>query len=106
MVKRCCYGTCKSDTRYPEQLLDDVKFVPFPKPAKNTEKCQRWIRLCGRPHEQLNITILQERSKAKHLYVCTKVTIQYLRFCFVKCLLPLNFHSKNRTLFMKYLRIC
>lgn len=72
MVKRCCYGICNSDTRYPERLKDGVSFVPFPKPVSNLEKCKRWIRLCGRPHNQLNVNIMGHHSKAKHFYVCTK----------------------------------
>ncbi|XP_052252984.1 uncharacterized protein LOC127859521 [Dreissena polymorpha] len=72
MVKRCCYGTCNSDTRYPERLIDGTTFIPFPKPGTSLEKCKRWIRLCGRPHEQLNLEILSDRPKAKHVYVCSK----------------------------------
>ena len=30
MVKRCCYGLCKTDSRYPERL-EGVTFIPFPK---------------------------------------------------------------------------
>ncbi|XP_053406546.1 uncharacterized protein LOC123546666 [Mercenaria mercenaria] len=72
MVKRCCYGTCNSDTRYVDREEGAIVFFPFPKPLSDIEKCHRWIRLCGRPHEQLNLKILQERSKAKHIYVCSK----------------------------------
>ena len=75
MVERCCYGTCYSDTRYPERLKDGSTFFPFPQPGTNLEKFKRWIRLCGRPHEQLNLNILSDRPKAKHLYVCSKVVI-------------------------------
>jgi hypothetical protein len=66
MVERCCYGTCYSDTRYPERLKDGSTFFPFPQPGTNLEKFKRWIRLCGRPHEQLNLNILSDRPKAKH----------------------------------------
>uniref|UniRef100_K1QZH1 THAP-type domain-containing protein n=1 Tax=Magallana gigas TaxID=29159 RepID=K1QZH1_MAGGI len=40
--------------------------------TRQLEKAKRWIRLCGRPHNQLNESILNERGKAKHLYVCSK----------------------------------
>lgn len=73
MVKRCSYGVCNSDSRYLERNHEDISFVPFPKPKTNLEKCKRWIRLCGRPHHQLNLSILFQHSKAKHRYVCSKV---------------------------------
>ncbi|XP_017572500.1 piggyBac transposable element-derived protein 4-like [Pygocentrus nattereri] len=66
MVKRCCWGTCESNTKYPERL-DGVVFVPFPKPPKNVEKCKLWIKLCGRPHSLLNIS-----SITRDTYVCSK----------------------------------
>ncbi|XP_061190838.1 uncharacterized protein LOC133198954 [Saccostrea echinata] len=72
MVKRCSWGTCNTDSRYPDRLVGGIRFIPFPKPGRNLEKARRWIRLCGRPHNQLNEKILNERSKAKHLYVCSK----------------------------------
>ncbi|XP_046574050.1 uncharacterized protein LOC124282122 [Haliotis rubra] len=72
MVKRCSWGTCNSDTRYPERLAGGITFIPFPKPARNFDKCQRWIRLCGRPKYQLNMDILRDHSRGKHFFVCTK----------------------------------
>jgi len=53
MVKRCSWGTCNSDTRYPERIVN-VSFIPFPKPITN-KACLRWIKACGRPREQLNV---------------------------------------------------
>ncbi|XP_033730606.1 uncharacterized protein LOC117320019 [Pecten maximus] len=72
MVKRCCWGTCNTDSRFPDRLEGGVTFIPFPKPGRSLEKCKEWIRLCGRPQSQLNEEILRERSKAKHLFVCSK----------------------------------
>ncbi|KAJ8308109.1 hypothetical protein KUTeg_012983 [Tegillarca granosa] len=68
MVKRCSHGTCKTDDRYPDRLSGGVKFVPFPKPKTEYDKCLRWIRLCGRPHDQLNPTKINANR-----YVCTKM---------------------------------
>jgi len=78
MVKRCSYVTCNSDDRYPERL-GDVQFHPFPKPARNLEKCMKWIRLCGRP---LILDRLRNHSTAKHIYVCSKVIISLLTAVF------------------------
>ncbi|XP_050395994.1 zinc finger protein 26 [Patella vulgata] len=72
MVKRCSWGTCNSDSRYPERLAGGVTFIPFPKLGRTRDKARRWIRLCGRPYEKLNEEILAERRKAKHLFVCSK----------------------------------
>ena len=47
MVIRCCWGTCNSDTRYLERV-QNVSFIPFPKPKTNFDACPRWIKACGR----------------------------------------------------------
>ncbi|XP_073720253.1 uncharacterized protein [Misgurnus anguillicaudatus] len=67
MPKRCAYGLCKSDTRYPKSLDGGVEFFPFPKPKTQGEKCRTWITLCGRPHSQLNVDRIN-----KNTYVCSK----------------------------------
>ncbi|KAH3708611.1 hypothetical protein DPMN_068066 [Dreissena polymorpha] len=36
--------------------MNDAKVITFPKPKTQVEKCLRWIKACGRPHEQLNVT--------------------------------------------------
>lgn len=47
-----------------------VILIPFPKPAANIEKCNQWIRLCGRPAYQLKEEVLQVRNKSNHfIYV-------------------------------------
>lgn len=72
MVKRCCFGLCKSDDRYPDRIFANpdkpIRFVPFPKPKTKLDKCLKWIKLCGRPHEQLNVSNINSNR-----YVCTKV---------------------------------
>ncbi|CAH3139741.1 unnamed protein product [Pocillopora meandrina] len=65
MVLRCAWGTCNADERYPERL-NGGRFILFPKPKTELEKCKRWIKNCGRPHEQLNL----ERVN-KHKAVCS-----------------------------------
>ncbi|XP_077989941.1 uncharacterized protein LOC144444401 [Glandiceps talaboti] len=67
MVKRCAWGLCTSDSRYPSRLVGGVYFVPFPKPKSNLEKCKRWIVLCGRPAHQLSVEKIDH-----HIYVCSK----------------------------------
>ena len=48
-TKHCCYGNCKSDSRYSNREdMRDVSFIRFPKPHLNFEKCQKWIYACGR----------------------------------------------------------
>ena len=72
MVKICCYGTCRSDTRYPDPLFE-VNFYPFPKPKSNFDKCLRWIKACGRPHSDLNVKKIN-----KDTYVCSKVGFVFI----------------------------
>ncbi|KAH3868928.1 zinc finger protein 423-like isoform X3 [Dreissena polymorpha] len=69
MVKRCAWGRCKSDTRYEERLVGNVIFHPFPKPKRHLDRCLRWIKACGRPHDQLNVGKVDGNY---NLYVCSK----------------------------------
>ena len=52
MVKRCTWGTCKSDTRYPDRLKKAdgtvVSFYSFPNAKKAFERREIWIRACCR----------------------------------------------------------
>ena len=70
MVKRCQWGQCNSDSRYPGRNGETVDFIPFPKPKRSLDKCRRWIKACCRPHDQLNVKKIDGNY---HLYVCTKV---------------------------------
>ena len=52
-TKRCAYGTCKNDSRYPNSWVrnangDPVKFFHFPGAVRQKERRQRWIRSCHR----------------------------------------------------------
>src|SRR4029434_698789 len=67
MVKQCAYGTCRSDTRYPARLEGHVVFFAFPKPKTQEERCQLWIKQCGRPHSQLNISQNTHMSAPKYI---------------------------------------
>ncbi len=45
----CCYGVCKSDSRYAHrEHMKNVFFIRFPKPKTDIEKCKRWAIKCGR----------------------------------------------------------
>ena len=67
MVRHCAWGTCTNDERYPEKMKD-CTFIPFPRPKTDFDKCLRWIKACGRPHDQLNVSRIN-----KHNVVCSKV---------------------------------
>ena len=56
-TRHCCWGECKTDSRYPEKRPESLKeleksaqkvFIPFPKPAKELAKCKRWLVACSR----------------------------------------------------------
>ena len=66
-VKHCCYGDCNSDSRYVGKREDmgNVNFIPFPKPKTQREKCERWIRLCGRKYFTVD-------NIRKETYICSK----------------------------------
>ncbi|KAK7491555.1 hypothetical protein BaRGS_00017194 [Batillaria attramentaria] len=64
--RHCCYGQCNSDERYPHRC-EDVSFIPFPKPKTRLEDCKAWIKMCGRPHDQLNPSLI-----TKNYFVCSK----------------------------------
>ena len=67
-VKHCCYGTCNSDTRYRHREgMEGVRFIPFPKPLSQKEKCERWIKACGRPLEDFNVGKIKRCT-----YICSK----------------------------------
>ena len=72
MVKHCVHGVCNADTRYPRSLLfecdgshETVYFIPFPKPRRNPEKAQEWVKACGRP--DFNVENIEEWT-----YICSK----------------------------------
>ena len=69
MVKRCAWGTCNGDDRYPERLQGAI-LIPFPKPKTKLELCLKWIKACGRPHSQL-----KETNINKHKAVCSTVSL-------------------------------
>ena len=68
-VKHCCYGCCKSDSRYPERMIA-LHFIPFPKPKSQQDKCIQWIKACGRPSIQFNVGRVN-----KDTYICSKVRL-------------------------------
>ena len=40
--------------------MEDVYFIPFPKPNRNKEKCLRRIKACFRSSEQLNANKIRD----------------------------------------------
>ena len=75
-VKNCSWGSCKSDSRYPERCVG-VTFLPFVKPGRHDYhlgRCLRWIQACGRPHDELN------PGNIKWKYICSKVSASLRTF--------------------------
>ena len=51
MVKRCAWGTCKTDLHYLERLIKDgkvINFHLFPSEKQFKERRELWIRSCNR----------------------------------------------------------
>ena len=65
-TRHCSYGTCTSDSRYSDrEHMKGVFWIPFPKPKRNLEKCQRWIRACGRE-------LFTVEKVSQWTYICSK----------------------------------
>ena len=71
-TKHCCWGECKTDSRYPDKWPKSLKemeksgkkvFIPFPKPSQGIEKCKRWIVSCSRQ-------FFTEKSITRNTYIC------------------------------------
>ena len=71
-TKHCCWGECKTDSRYPEKWPESLKelknsgqkvFIPFPKPWRDLAKCKRWIVACSRE-------FFTEKNFNKNTYIC------------------------------------
>ena len=76
VVKNCCYGICNNSNRHyknPEKYpnIIGVTFHPFVKPKRQLEICRKWIKACGRPHQQLNVEILASK-RGKDIYICSE----------------------------------
>ena len=67
-AKHCCYGTCNSDSRYRQrESMDNVFFIPFPKPITQKAKCEKWIKACGRTADDFNVDKIK-----RYTYICSK----------------------------------
>ena len=66
MPKHCCWGLCKSDSRYPNKYPESgIIWIPFPKPKTFPEKARRWVILCGR---EKDFTV---DRVGKNTYICS-----------------------------------
>ncbi|KAK6175898.1 hypothetical protein SNE40_014274 [Patella caerulea] len=64
-TKHCCYGTCNSDSRYPDRpSMQDVFFIRLPHSKKDPEKCSRWVKACSRKK-------FDEGKVNKDTYICS-----------------------------------
>ena len=77
-TKHCYWGTCKSDSRYPEKMPAGTTFIRFPKPESIHENMTHWEKeqaklkmekhwqyLCG--HKDFN----NLRQITKDTYICS-----------------------------------
>ena len=79
-TKHCCWGICKSDSRYPERMPSGTTFIRFAKPGKiredmtdwekqkaneQTVKAKHWMHACGRK----DFSKLQQITK--DTYICS-----------------------------------
>ena len=79
-TKHCCWGVCKSDTRYPDRMPEGTTFFPFAKPGrlregmtkweqdeakKRTDRAKRWLHACGRKD------FANTKQITKDTYICS-----------------------------------
>lgn len=71
-TKHCCWGECKTDSRYPDKWTKSLKelqasgkkvFIPFPKPSQDIAKCKRWLVACSRE-------LFTEKNITRNTYIC------------------------------------
>ena len=71
-TKHCCWGECKTDSRYPDKWSKSLRelqesgkkvFIPFPKPSQDITKCKRWLLACSRK-------FFMEKNITRNTYVC------------------------------------
>lgn len=71
-TKHCCWGECKTDSRYPDKWTKSLKelqasgkkvFIPFPKPSQDITKCKRWLVACSRE-------LFTEKNITRNTYIC------------------------------------
>ena len=71
-TKHCCWGECKTDSRYANKRPKSLKeveeswkkgFIPFPKPSRDMAKCKRWLVACSRE-------LFTEKNITRNTYIC------------------------------------
>ena len=71
-TKHCCWGECKTDSRYLEKCPKSLKeveksgrdiLIPLRKPSQDIEKCRRWIVACSRQ-------FFTENNIIRNTYIC------------------------------------
>ena len=86
-TKHCCWGECRSDSRYPDKLHPALKkrleegkqvYLPFPKKSQGLERCLRWANAGGQgkaftvnhvtKHTYCNVPICIELHDIKFLF--------------------------------------
>ena len=64
-TKHCCYGVCRSDSRYGHtDRMKKVFFIRFPKPHLDHARAERWVNACRRD----GFTVA---SVKKDTYICS-----------------------------------
>ena len=71
-TKHCCWGECKTDSRYPEKWPKSLKeleasgkkaFIPFQEQSQDIAKCNRWLVACSRE-------FFTEKNINRNTYIC------------------------------------
>ena len=64
-ARHCCWGTCKSDSRFRDKIPDGVLFIPFPKPGKIRDGMtvleKNSARMRTEKKQAVDVSVWQER---------------------------------------------
>lgn len=104
-TKRCCYGVCKSDTRYKSFKTNTYYFINFPKPCleyrkkvinsstkihiktcQKCSKCDSWVKKCGRSDRGFKSI----DDVTKDTYICI-LSYGLIRITFLQNIKPFSF---------------
>ncbi len=76
IIKRCAWGTCNTDSRYPERIGNIIYFITFPESKQNRAKCPQIFN--PNTNEDKNVHSLVVIHSLSYNFICSSRT--YLVF--------------------------
>ncbi len=68
MEKRCAFGACNTDSRYPERMGNIIYFITFPESKQNRAKCPQVFNPNTNEDKNINfLVVIHSLSYNLHL---------------------------------------